>query len=152
MWLEFSPSTQRPNNGVNTFYVSLICRWRKDIVLRWNQGLALLASTCPRVSAFPDTPFLACCYGDLAASCVTRHHGNKTTKSSVFVWQWYEENVKQRYPFLLPNSTEALGSESSSLTVHWLWHCAGLAYNGPPPQKTKGCCCCFCLKSITSSG
>lgn len=59
---------------------------------------------------FSTSLFLVCCYGDLGESCVTHHHSN-ISKSCVLVWQWYEGNLKQRYPFLLPSSTEALHSE-----------------------------------------
>lgn len=130
------PSTQWLNIWVKTFYYLF------NLPLKKRHCVTILASRSGTLSPYLSTskcfffltpPFLTCCYGDLAASCVTRHYGNKTTKSCVFVWQWYEGNLKQRYPFLLPESTDAFPSESSTLAVRWPWHYEGLPYNRPPP-------------------
>lgn len=73
---------------------------------------------------FLTPTFLACCYGDLAASCVSRQ-GNKTTQSCVFVWQWYEGNKDILFAF--PRAPM-----HSTLAVRWPWHFEELLYNRPP--------------------
>lgn len=100
------------------FFVSLICHWRNDaVLLRWHPPPGILSPCLSRSErSFPTPPVSAGCYGDLAASCVTRQREQNNLQPRVCVTVICR---KQRYPFLLPGSAEAFRAGCTVAMALW---------------------------------